>query len=337
MNDIVSNKYSLYLRNNGIYYLQDRDSGEQSSLRTRDIEHAERLLFAKNEAQRDTRVSREVGMTYLATAGPGAAERDWDWVLNQIMSTKSDETLRRWKIAAADDAYDLIRNVKLVDTRAEDFLAVMNSGTVSTNVYLRRMHNFALDLGWLPRTVICRRQWPKVKHEKKRAITWEEHCRILEREHNPERRDYYELLWHTGASQGDGAQLKAEDADWHSRTLRFFRAKTGTVVNQSFADGAAEILKRLPKTGYLFPDCPETRVPSQEFADLPQQFSLRLEWRGVNSPVAQEEIVGGDCIVRLAGRTKGRAALTRWWRVFLRPYRFSFFEQRRGQSPGPAS
>jgi hypothetical protein len=52
-------------------------------------------------------------------------------------------------------------------------------------------------LGWRSRAVIVRHLWPKVKHKKKLAITWQEHCQIVERETNGERRDYYELLWHT--------------------------------------------------------------------------------------------------------------------------------------------
>jgi hypothetical protein len=35
----------------------------------------------------------------------------------------------------------------------------------------------------------------------KRAITAEEHAAIVLREQNAERRDFYELLWHTGAAQ----------------------------------------------------------------------------------------------------------------------------------------
>jgi len=34
-----------------------------------------------------------------------------------------------------------------------------------------------------------------------------------------ERRDFYELLWHTGASQTDAAYLLAEHVDWNSRTI----------------------------------------------------------------------------------------------------------------------
>jgi hypothetical protein len=45
----------------------------------------------------------------------------------------------------------------------------------------------------------------------KRAITAEEHTAIVQREQNAERRDFYEVLWHTGASQTDAACLRAED------------------------------------------------------------------------------------------------------------------------------
>ena len=61
---------------------------------------------------------------------------------------------------------------------------------------------------------------------KKRAITWEEHCRIVEREKNPERKAFYQLGWHLGASQSDLAHLQAEDVDWPNRVISFFRMKT---------------------------------------------------------------------------------------------------------------
>ena len=59
-----------------------------------------------------------------------------------------------------------------------ELTAVMRQGTVCTNVYLR-LHNLAVDMGWLPRAIIPRRQWPKVKHKDARAITIEEHRLIL--------------------------------------------------------------------------------------------------------------------------------------------------------------
>src|ERR1039457_2136990 len=48
---------------------------------------------------------------------------------------------------------------------------------------------------------------------------------IFQREQNSERRDFYELLWHTGAAQSDGACLRAEDINWEERTICFTRKK----------------------------------------------------------------------------------------------------------------
>jgi hypothetical protein len=70
------------------------------------------------------------------------------------------------------------------------FLKVLELGGVSTNVYLRRIHNFALDTNWLSWSILPKHQWPKVKFKEKRAITFEEHQRIIAAEVNPERKCY---------------------------------------------------------------------------------------------------------------------------------------------------
>ena len=62
----------------------------------------------------------------------------------------------------------------ILETNAEHFLRVLEDGTVSTNIYLRRIHNFALDMNWLPVPIIPRRQWPAIRYKEKRAITLEE-------------------------------------------------------------------------------------------------------------------------------------------------------------------
>lgn len=87
----------------------------------------------------------------------------------------------------------------------------MRSGTVSTNAFLPKIHNFAIDMNWLPATVIPRRQWPAIHYKEKRAIKLEEHQCIIAAEVNPERKTLYQLCWHLGASQGDIANLKGED------------------------------------------------------------------------------------------------------------------------------
>ena len=261
MKNDVKLQYRLYQRSNGKFYAQSNLTGKQVSLKTTDLQAAELLLMGMNEGSRDAQVSREVGLAYLSCSDPDAKKRTWAWVFDEFLKTKSKETdnYRRNRVAIHDKAFNSIRTMSVLDTRAEHLLRVMHEGSVSTNVFLRRIHNFALDMGWLGRAIIVKRQWPKVKHKKKRAVTWEEHQRILGGEKNVERRDFYELLWQTGASQGDLAVLGANDIDWRERTIRFFRRKTGTVVCQRFGVDVATILKRLPVEGLLFPKLAKVR------------------------------------------------------------------------------
>jgi integrase len=106
---------------------------------------------------------------------------------------------------------------------------------------------------WLPWPVLPKPNWPAVKHGEKRAITFEEHQKIIGRELNPATRCYYELLWHLGGAQTDIATLCAGDIDWQDRTIAYRRHKTGNVSLLSFGDEVAAILKRLPTDGPLFP------------------------------------------------------------------------------------
>ena len=113
---------------------------------------------------------------------------------------------------------------------------------------------------WLLKSVIPRLQWPRPVFGQKRAITSAEHAAIVARELNPERRDFYELLWHTGASQTDAACLTAEDIDWPHNTLSYTRKKlksrAGTAIKPAlirFGAEVADLLKRRPQSGPLFP------------------------------------------------------------------------------------
>src|SRR5262245_5643294 len=96
-------------------------------------------------------------------------------------------TETRWKVALKAKAFDRLRELPLLETRAEHFLRAIERGKVSTNVYLRRMHNFALAMNWLPVPVLLKRNWPKLIPKPKRGITLEEHQMIIAAEQNPER------------------------------------------------------------------------------------------------------------------------------------------------------
>jgi hypothetical protein len=173
--------------------------------------------------------------------------------MDTMISVRTGSNLFRWQGAVKDKAFDSLRERKLIETTAEHFLAVLKAGTVSTNVYLRRIHNYAMNMHWLPWPVLPKLNWPSVKHGDKRAITFEEHQKIINREFNPAIRAYYELLWHLGGAQTDVATLIAKDINWQDRTIAYRRHKTGVTSLISFSDQVAAILKSLPSCGELFP------------------------------------------------------------------------------------
>ena len=181
------------------------------------------------------------------------ATRTWQMVMEQIVTTKRGATQLRWRAAIKDPALDTLRQRRLIETTAEHFLAALAAGAVATNVYLRRIHHFAVVMHWLPWPVLPKLHWPPIRFQDKRAITLDEHRQITARETDPTRRAYYELLWHLGGAQTDIARLTAEDIDWQHRTIAYQRCKTGTVSLLAFGEEVAGILRTLPPTGFLFP------------------------------------------------------------------------------------
>ena len=248
----MKNRFNLFQRS-GVFYCEDTTTGKQTSLRTRDRADALRLLHTKNEAAHQPAMNLQIAQVYLQHGDPAMATRTWQDVMAQIVTTKRGKNQQRWQSAIKNKALDIIRKRKLIETTAEHFLAVLQAGTVVTNVYLRRIHHYAVTMHWLPWPVLPKRHWPPIQYKEKRGITLEEHQKILAREHNPAKRAYYGLLWHLGGAQTDIALLTAEDIDWERKTIAYRRCKTGVVSMISFGAEAAEILRTLPTTGLLFP------------------------------------------------------------------------------------
>ena len=249
---VMKPKFRLFRRGE-TFWCKDTEIVRHQSLGTKNKADAARLLHGRNEAHAVPFVNLQMARAYMMAADPKAASRTWRDVLTEILKLKQGETHRRWVIASKDKAYANIIDRPLIETRAEHLLRTMELGKVSTNVYLRRIHNFALDMSWLPAPIIPKRQWPTIRHRERRAITFDEHQKILAAETNPERKAFYELAWHIGASQSDIAFLRTEDIDWAQRVISYQRKKTGEYALIRFDELIEAILRRLPKDGPLFP------------------------------------------------------------------------------------
>ena len=255
----MTQRYRKFQRSWGTWYAFDNATGNSVSLKTRVKAEAVQKVNAMNETERQPGINLGLARVYLNATDPKLATRTWQDVMEDIITKKTDETLKRWQTAIKDKNFDCIHKLRVAETRPEHFDRALADGKVSTNVYLRRIHNHALGMEWLLKSIIPRLQWPKPVFKSKRAITAIEHAAIIQREQNTERRDFYELLWLTGAAQSDGACLQAEDINWDTKTICFARKKLksrGMNIKPTlfrFSVDIETVLKRRPTDGQLFP------------------------------------------------------------------------------------
>jgi integrase len=210
----------------GTFYCVDTKTGKRTSLHTPDADEARQVIAARNQADRQPALNLQIAKAYLSGTDTGITKRTWADAIETLTNTKQGANQERWRRVAKDKAYGPLLLRVITETPGDLLLKVMQLGTVSTNIYLRRLHNFCVDMNWLPWPLIPKRQWPSIRFKEKRAITWEEHSQIVARERNSERKAFYQLAWHLGASQSDLAHLQAEDVDWAARIICFVRMKT---------------------------------------------------------------------------------------------------------------
>jgi integrase len=251
-NTIMKQRFYIYRRGE-TFYLQDARTGKQQSLGTKDRKAAWRLLEIKRQTVANPGFNQFLLKSCLTTQDPLLGTRTWQSVMDQMQTHGKDSTKMRCACAMKSKALDALRPMKLVETNAENFLTILNGSKVSVAHYLKRLHNLALGLGWLAFPILAPRLWPKPHFKSKRGIRLAEHQRIISAEKNSERNLYYQLLWEIGSSQSDAAMLTAENIDWPTRSLTYFRMKTGEQAQLAISNKMAAILEQLPAIGPLFP------------------------------------------------------------------------------------
>jgi hypothetical protein len=73
-------------RRNGVFYIQDNQSGRQESLHTRSRADAEKLFHAKNEAAQGPMLNRDLGRVYLSASDPDSTRPTWSAVMEELRS-----------------------------------------------------------------------------------------------------------------------------------------------------------------------------------------------------------------------------------------------------------
>jgi integrase len=272
----MKTKYTLFRRGE-VFYMQDSATGRQTSLRTKDETEARRLLDARNEATRQPVLNLHLARAYLTASDPSFVERTWQTVMEQLQSRGKDSSRERYATVFKSSCFDALRHKKLLETTADDFLAVFKTSKVSIVCFLKRLHNFALNLGWIAIPIVAPYLWPKYEAKERRGITRDEQESILAIEKKAEWKLFLELLWETGASQSDAVRLTAEDIDWPSRTITYFRMKTGSRAQFTISKALENVLNQLPTTGPLFP-----HLSTFSANDRASRFRRRCERAGVS-------------------------------------------------------
>jgi len=249
----------MYQRNGGMFYAKDRKTGRSHSLATADRGRAMRLLAAKNQAAEQPTLNVAMAKVYLSAQSPEFLSRTWGQLIELVAQRYEGATATRWKKFAKSDPLKSLINLPLYQTEAVHLLAVLDhkKAGVSTNVWLRILHNRALDLGWLLAPALHKRLWPKVRYKGRRGITAEEHARVLASENLADYRLFFRLLWETGGSQTDIVNLDAQDIDWPNQRLFYSRRKlasrSGGRASLVIGEGMRRVLQELPTNGPLFP------------------------------------------------------------------------------------
>jgi integrase len=248
----MKTKYTLF-RRNGIYYSQDSGTGQQKSLRTRDETEALKLISATNEAHHQPALNLQLARAYLSASDPAFLERTWQSVMEQLQARGKASSRERYASVFKSPSFGGLRHKRLLETTADDLFAIFKEGKVSIIHFLKRLHHFALELGWIAVPIVPPNLWPKYEPKDRRGITLDEHQSILATQKKAEWKLFMELLWETGAAQSDAANLKAEDIDWQTRTITYFRMKTGSRAQFTISKALERVLGQLPTTGPLFP------------------------------------------------------------------------------------
>jgi hypothetical protein len=117
MSEAMKQRYGLVRRPWGVFYLKDKITGAQTTLKTDDKKEAQRLLNARNDAENQPYMNLSLARVYLNGADPKLGTRSWQDVMEHIVAQKTDETRRRWDTAIKDANFDCIRALRVAETR----------------------------------------------------------------------------------------------------------------------------------------------------------------------------------------------------------------------------
>src|SRR6185436_5196382 len=114
---VMKQRFILFNRA-GVYYSEDTVTRKQHSLRTKDEAEALTLLHSENESFRQPVLNLQIARTYLAATDAEVANRTWQVAMDEMTKLKTGPTLIRHTRAMQDKAFDIIRDLRLLETNS---------------------------------------------------------------------------------------------------------------------------------------------------------------------------------------------------------------------------
>lgn len=119
----MQDQYWMFQRK-GVYYVQDKLSGVQKSLKTRDAA-ARRMVAGKNQATEQPQISLAMAKVYLSCKSEEMLARTWDDVMKEMEQSYGGSTLARWQRQTRSAQFQSLRKLTLLHTGSSHFLVVL--------------------------------------------------------------------------------------------------------------------------------------------------------------------------------------------------------------------
>lgn len=99
----------------GALYCVDTQTRKRTSLKTSDVRTARRIVLAKNEAEQQPALNRQLAKAYLAGTDAAVSTRTWQNALEALTNMKQGANKERWQRAAKDKAFAVLLPRVVVD------------------------------------------------------------------------------------------------------------------------------------------------------------------------------------------------------------------------------
>ena len=250
----MKTKYTLF-RRGGIYYSQDSATGQQKSLRTRDEAEALKLINARNEAHRQPVLNLHLARAYLTRQRPrlcGTHLADRHGAVAEPRQGEQPRALRQ-RVQVARPLTDCgTRNLWKPPPMIS--LPCSKKAKCAINCFLKRLHNFALSLGWIAIPIVAPVSLAQIRTQRPaRHHAGRTPKHFGQGEKQPNGNCIWNCFGKRAQRRATPPNFNAEDIDWQTRTISYFRKKTGSLAQFTISTALEKVLHQLPTTGALFP------------------------------------------------------------------------------------